>query len=132
MMKNIIALLFFAVAFTSLNFKEQNEKNTKPNRGMAADTLKTDPTTGLKIDKGVMTVTAHCTGCHSSKLITNFHSDRNGWLEKIRWMQKTQKLWQLGDDEAVILDYLSKNYPPLVKFERREPLKNINWYLLIK
>ena len=31
----------------------------------------------------------------------------------IRWMQKTQGLWQFpADVEATILDYLATNYPP--------------------
>ncbi len=124
-MKTVIFLLFSTVILTSLNFRGKNNIS----KVAIIDSLKTD-STGLINDKGVELVTAHCTGCHSSKLITNFHSDRKGWLEKIRWMQKTQKLWQLGEAEPAILDYLAKNYPPQQKFARREPLKNINWYEL--
>ena len=44
-------------------------------------------------------------------------------------MQETQKLWDLGGDEVVILDYLEKNYAPK-EHGRRTPLKNIEWYEL--
>lgn len=126
-MKKILIIIFLAVIILSLNFKQQNKIVTI---GAIADSMKIDTTTGLIVDKGIEFVTAHCTGCHSSKLIINFHSDRKGWLEKIRWMQKTQKLWQLGEAEPIILNYLAKNYPPQLKNARREPLKNINWYKL--
>jgi hypothetical protein len=126
-MKAIIFILFSVIAFSNLSFKGKYEREKF---NSIADSVKIDSATGFKIDKGVELVTAHCTGCHSNKLIVNFGADKKGWLEKIRWMQKTQKLWQLGDAEPQILDYLAKNYPPIPKYTRREPLKNINWYKL--
>ncbi len=45
----------------------------------------------------------------------------------IRWMQQTQNLWDLGENEELILDYLSTYYPPEEK-GRRENLKDIEWY----
>jgi hypothetical protein len=39
----------------------------------------------------------------------------------IRWMQKTQKLWDLGDDEKIVLDYLENNYKPS-GIERRKSI----------
>lgn len=89
-----------------------------------------DPTTGLVIDEGFDLVRAHCTACHSSKLITQFGGTRDVWIEKIRWMQRTQNLWDLGESEPPILDYLVKHYGPVGAFDRREPLKDIEWYKL--
>ena len=42
---------------------------------------------------------------------------------------KTQKLWDLGENEILILDYLEKNYAPKEQ-GRRAPLKDIDWYEL--
>lgn len=94
------------------------------------DTTKIDPATGLAIDEGFDLVRAHCTACHSSKLITQFGGTRDVWIEKIRWMQHTQNLWDLGESEPPILDYLVKHYGPVGAFDRREPLKDIEWYKL--
>lgn len=101
---------------------------------MRLDTTKKqlDPTTGFIIADGLDMVRAHCTGCHSSKLVTQYGASRDGWLDKIRWMQRTQNLWDLGEAEPVILDYLAKHYPATEKFDRREPLKDVQWYRLGK
>src|SRR5690554_5065729 len=85
--------------------------------------------TGLVADQDLNFVIAHCTGCHSAKLITQNRFDREGWTRVIRWMQKTQNLWDLGESEALIVDYLSKNYAPELK-GRRLPLNQIEWYEL--
>lgn len=133
-MKNIykISLLVFSAAIMiSAGLKQENLSNKKVFEVTTADsTLKIDKATGLIVDKGLDIVTAHCTGCHSSKLITQFHTDRAGWLEKIRWMQQKQKLWALGDAEPVILDYLAKNYPASETVNRRAALKGVDWYKL--
>lgn len=96
------------------------------------DTLKTDPETGLAVDTQLMLVKGQCTACHSSKLILQSHFSREKWIERIRWMQRTQKLWDLGASEPPILDYLVKHYGPIEgRFDgRREPLTNIRWYKL--
>ena len=93
-------------------------------------TVKIDVNTGLIVAEGLEVVRANCTGCHSAKLITQFYADKKGWLEKIRWMQQKQKLWDLGDSEPIILDYLAKNYPPSEKVNRRKNLEIVNWYNL--
>ncbi|MGV3559098.1 hypothetical protein [Larkinella arboricola] len=97
-----------------------------------ADSLKHDPNTGLVVDERLTLVTAQCTACHSSKLILQNRFTRDGWKEKIRWMQRTQKLWDLGESEPVILDYLVKYYGPEQKaFDgRRKPLPTVQWYKL--
>lgn len=70
----------------------------------------TDGRTGLVVEPGFEVVTMHCTVCHSARLITQNRANREGWLAMIRWMQDTQGLWPLGDQEPLILDYLATNY----------------------
>ena len=73
----------------------------------------TDKKTGLALAPGFEVVSAQCTVCHSAKLITQNRADRDGWLSMIRWMQETQGLWSLGDNESAVLDYLAANYGPV-------------------
>ncbi len=96
------------------------------------DSVKTDPETGLAIDDQLMLVKGQCTACHSSKLILQSHFSREKWIERIRWMQRTQKLWDLGASEPPIVAYLVKHYGPVEQpFDgRREPLKGVKWYKL--
>ncbi len=82
---------------------------------------------GLVDGEGKDLVATNCTVCHSARLITQNRATREGWLNMIRWMQQTQNLWDLGEQEQAILDYLEKNYAP-VKKGRREALSNIEWY----
>ena len=124
----IVACFLMGAAFRS-------DPLVKPQEGTSRVRLDTtkkglDPTTGLVIDEGLDMVRAHCTACHSSKLITQFGGTREVWIEKIRWMQRTQNLWDLGESEPPILDYLVKHYGPVDAFDRREPLKDIEWYKL--
>ena len=69
-----------------------------------------DESTAFIIDEGWELVKAHCTVCHSSKLVIQNKLSATGWLDTIRWMQQEQGLWDLGDAEEVILNYLAKNY----------------------
>lgn len=80
-----------------------------------------DPQSGLVKAEGFNLVLAHCSACHSPTLITQNAMSRERWLETIRWMQETQKLWPLGEAEPLILDYLSTWYGPK-KSARRAPL----------
>ncbi len=133
-MKKAFKFLIFSfsiLTFINASFKEKEQiLGNKVLLIQADSTIKIDSNTGLIIGEGLDLVTAHCTGCHSSKLITQFHTDKNGWLEKIRWMQQKQKLWDLGAAEPIILEYLSKNYPPSEKVNRRKNLEITNWYNL--
>lgn len=85
--------------------------------------------TGLVMAEGFEIVRANCTACHSSKLITQNRATREGWVGMIRWMQETQKLWDLGENEEKIVNYLSTHYAP-EKVGRRKNLDNIDWYVL--
>lgn len=76
-----------------------------------------------------MLVVANCTGCHSAKLVTQNRASKEGWLNMIRWMQETQNLWPLGENEEKILEYLSTNYAPQDQ-GRRASLKVEEWYEL--
>lgn len=96
------------------------------------DTLKIDSATGLIIDKDLYMVKAQCTSCHSPMLISQNRFTRDGWKQKIRWMQANHNLWELGDAEPIVLNYLEKYYAPTQTYSRRAPLKNVEWYPLDK
>lgn len=85
--------------------------------------------TGLIVAEGFETVRAQCTACHSGKLVAQNRATREGWEEMIRWMQKSQGLWPLGENEPVILDYLATNYGPQ-ETGRRANLEEVEWYIL--
>ena len=87
--------------------------------------------TGLVVAEGFKEVKATCTACHSAQLVTQNAATREGWEEMIRWMQRTQGLWELGDSEEVILDYLAEHYAP-EEIGRRANLnvEEIEWYIL--
>jgi hypothetical protein len=81
-----------------------------------------DAGSGLIKAPGWETVRAHCGGCHSHALVTQQRGDRQAWLERIRWMQETQNLWQFTPEvETQILDYLAENYAPQAN-QRRSPI----------
>ena len=82
-----------------------------------------DKDTGFVVDTGFETVKRNCTPCHSSRLVIQNRMDRDDWLKTIRWMQKTQNLWQFPPEtEKEILDYLAKHYAPHKQY-RRPPLQ---------
>jgi hypothetical protein len=87
--------------------------------------------TGLIYAEGFNIVRGTCTACHSAKLVTQNRATREGWMEMIRWMQAKQGLWDLGDNEPIILNYLAANYAPQ-EVGRRSNLQvnEIEWYIL--
>ena len=85
--------------------------------------------TGLKEGEGLMEVVNNCTNCHSAQLVIQNRMNEERWLATIRWMQETQNLWDLGNNEEIIIQYLVTNYPPTKK-GRRANLQNIDWYEL--
>ena len=85
--------------------------------------------TGLVMDETFPLIIAHCTSCHSAKLITQNRATREGWAAMIDWMQASQGLWKFDKDEPQILDYLAKYYSP-TESGRRENLKVEEWYEL--
>ena len=97
-----------------------------------SDTLQKDPETGLYQDKNLYMVKAQCTNCHSTKVIMQHRYSRDSWKEKIRWMQANHNLWELGETEGIVLDYLEKYYGPEKVEARRQSLSDIKWYKLEK
>lgn len=85
--------------------------------------------TGLKDAPGLDLVIQNCTNCHSAKLVTQNRMSKERWNATIRWMQKTQNLWELGEKQEIIVDYLVANYPVEDK-GRRAALSEIEWYNL--
>lgn len=83
--------------------------------------------TGFVDAEGLMTVVNNCTNCHSAKLVIQNRMSKAHWNATIRWMQETQNLWDLGNNQEIIVHYLVTNYPILDK-GRRESLTNIEWY----
>ena len=92
----------------------------------------TDVDTGLIAEGNYLLVKSTCTACHSSDLILQSKFTKETWLGKIRWMQRTQKLWDLGENEEPILNYLAKYYGPdsVMTSFRKPPLTDIQWYVL--
>lgn len=87
--------------------------------------------TGLIYAKGFETVRRNCTSCHSPKLIIQNRATKEGWKQMITWMQETQGLWDLGKNEAIILDYLSTNYAPEETGRRANlEVEKIEWFVL--
>lgn len=137
-MKSITPVFVAVVLMISLaGFQSETTKATliPPNSAVwLTDTLKTDAETGLVDDKNLPLIKANCTGCHSTKLIQQHRFTREGWVGKIRWMQSNHNLWNLGESEKGVLDYLEKYYSPQSSLNnphvRRTPLKDIQWYRL--
>ena len=97
--------------------------------GSISTQLQLDPLTGLVVDENLHLIKANCLACHSSQMIIQNRLTKQDWLKSIRWMQETQNLWDLGQNETPILEYLAKNYAPEARF-RRKPLGEVDWYML--
>lgn len=134
----IIALLatsglffFLSQPNTAMPLQELAENSVV---AMPVGTLEAGPIeNGIDVESGFVAegeyllVKQTCTACHSAKLVLQNRASREGWEEMIRWMQETQKLWDLGDTEGPILDYLARHYAPEKK-GRRVNLVVDEWY----
>lgn len=90
-----------------------------------------DVETGFVAQGDYLMVKSHCTGCHSAKLVLQNRATRGGWEEMIRWMQQTQQLWDLGEQEGKILDYLSTYYAPQGQGRRASlAIEEDQWYVI--
>lgn len=87
--------------------------------------------TGFVDGKGLMETVNNCVSCHSSKLVIQNRMSKERWAATIDWMQETQNLWDLGDNEEIIINYLVTTYP-LQKKGRRQAISNIEWYELVE
>ena len=130
-MKNLIAgLIIFVILSSSFTEKRLDDNSASKISVPFSDTLKKDTETGMIIDKDLYMIKAQCTSCHSSKLIIQNRFTRDGWKQKIRWMQANHNLWDLGETEKQVLDYLEKYYAPTATIAHRQPLKDVKWYKL--
>jgi cytochrome c5 len=129
-----IILLGIGAAFFVAFYGGASSENSSPEAVSASAPLATeivdgkDLATGFVVDEGFEIVKVTCTACHSSDIVLQNKFTREGWKAKIVWMQETQGLWDLGDNEAIILDYLAKHHAPAPPTGRRVPLKDIKWY----
>ncbi|MEQ9405692.1 MAG: hypothetical protein RIM99_19030 [Cyclobacteriaceae bacterium] len=126
----VFAMLFYYSMDPKLTaFKRNKEPETSPLAGF--DTIENGIhlRTGLIDGEGLMSVVNNCTNCHSAQLVIQNRMNKERWVETIRWMQRTQNLWDLGEQEETIINYLVTNYPPTQK-GRRANLSNIEWYEL--
>ncbi len=79
----------------------------------SAEEVEIDAFTGFKKTGDWELVRNNCIQCHSTKLITQQRGTKEQWLTMIRWMQKSQNLWQFPPEvEDKIITYLAENYPP--------------------
>ncbi|MEQ9220273.1 MAG: cytochrome C [Cyclobacteriaceae bacterium] len=134
-----VLLIFFIMVmllkFDMLAFPDDSKVSADVNdttRSTLTENISTevaDPYTVLEADDALPIVVGNCTNCHSAKLIAQNRATREGWQDLIRWMQETQKLWDLGENEDIILDYLAEHYAP-EDIGRRKNLENIEWYEL--
>ena len=134
----LFALFFIFFFLYAFNFLPALDNKEIPVPAIAQTKAEDDPDriengihlrTGLIVDEHYELVINNCGSCHSHKLVTQNHATAAGWTENIRWMQKTQKLWDLGADEAKIVAYLAKNYG-VKEHSRRANLKDVVWYEL--
>lgn len=127
----LFLVLFGGLFYLANRPKETLEEPEKESVIVPDDTVENGIhlATGFIADTGMQVTIQNCTNCHSAKLVTQNRMSREGWEATIRWMQETQNLWDLGDNEALILAYLSKNYAPEHK-GRRQNLNQTDWYHL--
>ncbi len=126
----IVFFCFLSIYVIACKTSQISEKKEEVEGQLTENSL--DPDSGLRIDPNLMLVKANCTACHSSKLITMNRMSRERWKETIRWMQEKQNLWDLGESEPLVLDYLEKYYAPEPQATRRKNLQAIEWYELKK
>ncbi|MEP0711926.1 hypothetical protein [Algoriphagus sp.] len=135
LLAGLVVLLVFQPEISAfLNSDTSVEASTLPTEESADSIVQLidgkDADSGLIASEGYEIVKGNCTACHSSALILQSGFSREVWHEKIVWMQETQGLWDLGENESLILDYLAENYGPKESYGRRKPLTGIDWYEL--
>lgn len=131
----ILLYMAFPGCFSKINFTELPSFPTGPSTKEEAQVTLTnylEESAGVLVaNTHVELVKKHCTGCHSARLIAQNRKSKDRWKENIVWMQATQGLWDLGEDEAGILEYLSTNYAPENSGRRKAlNLNDKDWYYL--
>ena len=129
----LICTLIVVVSIASLYFFDKDDENltTISEEVIDPDEIKDGIhiRTGFVEAPGMQETITNCTTCHSSQLVIQNRMNKQAWEATIDWMQETQNLWPLGDNEEIIIDYLVKNYPPSKK-GRRAALQTEEWYEL--
>lgn len=74
--------------------------------------LVTDPVLVQDSEENWKLVRAHCTACHSSLILKNLRLSRRAWQDVIKRMQTDEGMWELGETEPKILDYLETYFGP--------------------
>lgn len=120
----LILLMIIVYMIFPLNRSEQTSATikVKPNKEIQSE---------LAEGEGLALVIQNCTSCHSEKLIIQNRGDEQYWKSLILWMQQTQNLWDLGENQQAIVTYLSKYYGPIEK-SRRVRLTQIEWHPIKK
>ncbi|MDT0538985.1 monoheme cytochrome C [Croceitalea sp. P059] len=134
-----VFIALIAILFGGLLYLKQNPEalRNQANEGLVEiseenNDLITDGihvATGFVDDEHLQVVIQNCTSCHSAKLVTQNRMSKEGWKATIKWMQETQNLWDLGQNEAKIVSYLAKNYAPEHQ-GRRAHIEVAEWYEL--
>lgn len=134
--QKFLLYLFICIVFVlAINCSDSKKKEVLANKPLETSSISSDIVdgihvrTGLKEGEGLMLVIGHCTACHSAQLITQNRMNKEQWNATIRWMQETQNLWDLGENQEVIVNYLVTNYP-VIDTGRRKNLGTIEWYQL--
>lgn len=124
----LVGLLVFSLLLGSF-FLHQAEADSVPQalEAEATEAPPLDSLTGFIATGDYQIVVANCTGCHSSQLVLQNRATANGWRDMIHWMQETQGLWELGDNEDKIVQYLATHYAPEAT-GRRTNLVVEDWY----
>lgn len=130
----LVVLYTFYPESSLFTVKEANQKQFETSDSLSVPLVNSqegeyDLETGFIEDVGMSAVVNNCTNCHSARLVTQNRMSREAWKATIKWMQETQNLWDLGEKEPIILDYLAKNYAPESK-GRRQNLTIDKWYVL--
>ncbi|MEM1325266.1 MAG: hypothetical protein AAGI23_04890 [Bacteroidota bacterium] len=136
-----VLLVAIVAIFVYEGFGDHFKWQTIPKRSEIEQNKSTAPVAkvqdGIHVESGLVyaagfeLVKTQCTTCHSAQLITQNRASRAGWEQMIRWMQATQGLWELGDNERPILDYLAEHYAPEEEGRRANlDVEAIEWYVL--
>ena len=127
----VIILIIYPPNFGSSNAIEPKLTESKSEFSIDSTEIKNGihVPSGLIADEGFELVLKTCVVCHSIEVVKQNRATKEGWKNMLVWMQETQGLWDLGEDEEPILNYLAKNYAP-TNSGRRKNLENIVWYNL--
>lgn len=133
----LMTILGGIIALQSKPGKQPDPKITAVQKTTEADMADSDVVNGIHQPTGLAAVgdyqlvMANCISCHSANLITENRMTAEGWRNTIKWMQETQKLWDLGPNTEKIVAYLADNYAPIENGRRKNlKIETDDWYVL--